>query len=580
MSSNKTVPLNAPLLQTVPGQKTFIIEPLAGADLVEISSTGACQGSVKRESNGPPIAIVPAGGTVVLPVGERLYCEASPPGGTFSIQYLVFSSQTVPIEASMRPVAHNTGNGTNNQFSHISGQTAMLTRALWCFPQGAATIQPLYSGFEMPNAEGEPAIPNPLTITCAIELADGHIQSLTFNGLPTGTVTPGGFLKADPLAVDVAPGTWCWLRTLTQVSPGGLIPFTHNLAANTTTGIHEGDSYGATSVSQTVNDNFGYAYDAITILGVPQVSGKKSLAVVGDSIAVYGVEPNYLAGKYFHTASTPQGWPNRFTFQTVPLLSLARSGYSIQHYSDDNGLMRKTLLAYAEAVIFEMGVNDLSSGRTLAQIQADLQNAWMDAKALGLTVLQTTMLPNNNSGTTNVLNFVTGLGSTPGPTSIEPIRKALNAWIRTQPQFLDGVLDLESVIDPNQTGLWPIHPPLYTGTCGTGTTSSASTTLVDSGTPGWTGGQWANPPDALGPYIVMMTSGAAKGMQGVVLDNDGSTITVGGTAKSGSPIFPGIAVGDTYAIADPWTFEGLHPFPRTHARLANFAASTMKPYLG
>lgn len=580
MSTSHLTPFNPPQFQSVLGQKTFQILPVPGADQVQITSLGTCQGTVRADASGPPIAIVPAGGSVTVPCDQPLFCEASPPGGTFSLQYLVFSSLTLPTEASLRPVAHNTGNGTNNQFSHISGQTSLLTRALWCFPQGAAMIQPLYAGFEMPNAEAEVPIPNPLTVTCAIELADGHIQALTFGGQPTGTVTPGGILKADPLGVNIAPGTWCWLRTLTQVSAGGLIPFTHNMAANSTTAIHEGDVYGAVSVSAPVSDNYGYAYDAISILGVPQTGGKKSLAIIGDSIAVYGVEPNFAAGKYFHAGATPQGWPNRFTFQSYPLMNLARSGYSIQHYSDDNGLLRKTLLAYAETVIFEMGVNDMANGRTLAQIQADLQNAWMDAKALGLTVLQTTLLPNNNSGLTNVLNFVTGLGSTPGPTSQESMRKALNAWIRTRPQFLDGVLDLESVIDPNQTGLWPINPPLYSGTCGTGTTSAASTTIVDSGTPAWSPGQWANPPDGLGTYVVIMTSGAAKGAHGMVLDNNASSLTVGGTTKSTSPIFNGIAAGDTYVIADPWTFEGLHPFPRTHARLAAFAAAAMKPYLG
>ncbi len=580
MNQTQFTPFGPSFTVAAKGSQSFFIDPPAGADHVEITSTGNGQGWVRLDPSQSPIAVVPAGGTAIVALSQRISCDASSSGGTFSIQFLVSSNSTLPVEASLKPVAHNTGNGTNNQFSHITGQTSMLTRALWCFPQGAAMIQPIYAGFEMPNTEGEVPIPNAMTLTVAIELPDSHIQNLTFGGAATGVVTPGGILKSDPLAVDIAPGTWCWLRTLVQVTSGGQIPFTHNLVGDATTGIHEGDAYGASSVSQTVSDNFGYAYDAISILGIPQTAGKKSLALIGDSIAVYGIEPNQLEGKYFGTAAGVQGWPNRFTFQRYPLMNLGRSGYTIQHYSDDNGLMRKTLIANCEAVIFEMGINDLSNGRSLAQIQSDMQNAWMDAKALGLTVLQTTMLPNNDVGTTSVLNFVSGLGSPQGVNSFESTRKALNAWIRSRPQFLDGILDLESVIDPNQTGFWPITAPLHQGVCGTGSNSPGNATIVDSVPPGWTPGQWANPSDNLGPYVVVMTSGLAKGLHGIVLDNDGVSLTVGGTSKSSSPVFPSLAVGDSYAIVDAWTYEGLHPFPRAHSRLAAYAASALEPYLG
>lgn len=579
MNQQNKSPIGSPIdIQASAADVLLAVPP--GADGLRIESLSGIQGAVCASPGGPVMAVVPAGGTADVDASTSLWLRTSFGAGTFLVQGLVENRDSVPIQSSLKPIAHNTGNNTNNQYSHITGQTSVLTRALWCFPNGAAVVQPMWLGFEMPNSEGEVPIPNSLSIQAALELPDGHLVNLTFNGSPSMTLMPDALMKSDPQAVDIAPGAWCWLRTWIQVDAGGQIPYTHCLVGKTETGLHEGVLMGATSLGQTVPDLFGYSFDAACILGLPTSTSRRSIAVAGDSIAAYGADISFRLGKYAGMAAACQGWANRFCFQRYGLLNLSRSGYSIRHWSDDSGLLRKGVLANADTVIFEFGVNDLINGRTLGQIQADMQDAWMNAKAMGLTVLQTTLLPCSISGSGGTQSFFTGTGSTQTLASWESTRQALNAWIRTKPQFLDEIVDLESVIDPNRTGFWPVTAPIHVGTCGAGTASPGSATIVDAGSPGWAAGALANPADGWGPFVVVMTSGAAAGKSGAIQDNDGSSLTIGGTTNSSYPIFPGIAVGDTYAVTDAWSFEGTHPFPRVQAKLAAYLDEVLQPLLG
>jgi lysophospholipase L1-like esterase len=102
-------------------------------------------------------------------------------------------------------------------------------------------------------------------------------------------------------------------------------------------------------------------------------------------------------------------------------------------------------------VIFFEGSNDLARGATFQQITDGLTVIYTRARNAGLKILGATVIPRHNAAWR--------------PTEMNPVRHAVNAWIRDQAKpggLLDGVIDFDALLkDPTDPDL--INPSYDSG---------------------------------------------------------------------------------------------------------------------
>ncbi|QQS17881.1 SGNH/GDSL hydrolase family protein [Candidatus Saccharibacteria bacterium] len=91
--------------------------------------------------------------------------------------------------------------------------------------------------------------------------------------------------------------------------------------------------------------------------------------------------------------------------------------------------------ADASTVVVEYGRNDLSDGRTLAQLQANLITLWTQRSGTGQRVIQTTITPNTNSTD----SWATTANQTVVNATVEGRRVQLNDWLRAGAPTVGGV---------------------------------------------------------------------------------------------------------------------------------------------
>ena len=194
----------------------------------------------------------------------------------------------------------------------------------------------------------------------------------------------------------------------------------NNYVANSGTGAN------ALSSSGTLSDTLSYAYGPMALLGVPLGGVYGSVtAVMGDSIADgdFGTNPGW-------------GWPNQALFAAnLPWWHLPQSGEefnSIIPGATWGFFHRGKLLNSASAVICQYGTNDVFVlGSSLATLQANAIALWTFLAQMGLSVVQSTMLP-RTTGT------YAAAGNQSLITPNETVRENFNTWLRDGAPILSG----------------------------------------------------------------------------------------------------------------------------------------------
>jgi hypothetical protein len=273
-----------------------------------------------------------------------------------------------------------------------------------------------------PDASTQAEIDNAaFTMKAAIEVG-GVVRPLTFNGLASVTVGQGGEVFSDPVAIELVAGDFFYVRT--YISSGtwypGRIAWTSGMGGWTATTDLTGLSAGS------IADNTSF-----TVMPSPHVivgrSKGASVIVIGDSIG-YGYGDGAgggLAGGV-HTSVTKNGSQGfiGLACQTVGgLVNLGVSSDTAQKFVTSH-FRRGALSRFANTAICQYGRNDLSNGRTLAQVQADVITIWNKCNLRGLRTLQTTITPVSTSTagwTTTASQTASGNLTT---------RNSFNAWLR------------------------------------------------------------------------------------------------------------------------------------------------------
>lgn len=306
-------------------------------------------------------------------------------------------------------------NGTDTQATYRRKHTAT---------SACSDIQFVYS-----NGGGETDGANPITIKASIEDSSGTRYPLTFNGLKSVVIDPGGIVLSDPFPFNFAKGEDIYSITYVSVSSGQ--KWYRNTASYS--GTNEGVANTAADFTVSGGTFTNPSYTLTPILIVGRTTGYQPvIAGIGDSF--FGYPTVNLGLMYAFGTNSAENYNT---------INLGQPGETAQIFATRVGSKnRMRLLASATSVIIEYGINDFRANRTTAQVQADLITIWSRLLQRGIATFQCTITPN----TTSTDGWVTTANQTTINSSLNSNRIAFNDWLR------DGAPVLSTTLAAQATG--------------------------------------------------------------------------------------------------------------------------------
>jgi lysophospholipase L1-like esterase len=274
-----------------------------------------------------------------------------------------------------------------------------------------------------------------ISFNASIRINGGTIYRLTFGGRTTATLDPGGKIRSDTTGLKVEAGDIVGVRTYLSSGTAYAPLFTY---ADTANGLSYGGFTAASDLtapgSAAIAATSNFSYGPAALLGYPSDTAAKSVLIIGDSIA-HGTGDGATADGgplpgVVGEVTSGGGFIVRALAPYAGILNIARSGDRAQWFATDTGRFRRLGLAdRCRSAIIEYGVNDLFSGRTAAQMEADLLAiAKITARSINAygvaKIYVTTVTPRSTSsdGWATVANQTVDGNN--------PIRVTYNNWVR------------------------------------------------------------------------------------------------------------------------------------------------------
>lgn len=494
------------------------------------------------------------------------------PGGAASSSLPGAASRCVPVSDGLA-TADFTARATSATHRaphhiHVAATDLRFTWHNW--RQNGTSASPNYA-----DADGAAAV----TIRASVEVG-GVIYRLTFGGRTDVTIDAGGSAQSDPLPLDIAAGAVVWSRTFVV---SGSWHYTHySLIAGGAGGVGAASTDLTAPGSAAIADStFGAMYAPALVTGrLLGAASSPSAMIVGDSIG---------AGANDHPSSTV--WQHRNTvnphlhgggFLARALHGVAGSisgavpGSTVQQFVTDAGHFRRMAFAQnCSTFICEYGRNDISGGRTLAQVQADLIAAWRIGSTRGLRVLQTTITPK----TTSTDGWRTTASQTTASTAQETVRVALNTWIRDGAPLASAATltavatGTSGALRAGQSGhplfgYWEVadacesarNSGLWKPWANTRTVNDAA---ITGGGNGLTSATAAFANADLGRFVFVAGAGTTGGDYYSIIQTVNSATSTNPNANAATTVS-----GATAVIGDGSTLDGTHPGPYLHTLMA------------
>lgn len=275
------------------------------------------------------------------------------------------------------------------------------------------------SKVEIPN-DGD------VQVTASIEYPSGTYNRVYFTASHRERVAAGDNIVSDFLPISIPDGAEFWTRLWMQAPSGNTVVF---YAGGTGQGQVSANGeqlvVGATSVTDsTMAASAGTAQaQGWWPLALVGRTSNKAVAILADSI---GEGVNDTAD-----ATDAIGSVARAIVADVAYSNLSQSGDRLE-IALISSARRLAILPLFQNAVCALGVNDIGTGRTLAQIKADMITRWVEAKALlagAKRVFQTTISPSTNS-TDSFATLANQTAATNFSIAGNGTRELLNDWLR------------------------------------------------------------------------------------------------------------------------------------------------------
>lgn len=296
------------------------------------------------------------------------------------------------------------------------------------------------------------------TIKRYLEYPAGVFTQVTWAGATTKVITTSSVNVSDPVALPIPPNTEWWSRTVVTATSGN-VPCIVTPAGSAALGLGDGNAAADQGNSGTIAATSGVnTIGATCVLGDISAANARSFFLGGDSI-------NFGEGDVSNvSAKGDSGYVARLVGINYPYLKYGVPGQTAQQAA--TALATTQMQSLFAAINFkdaltEWGVNDLRTGRTLAQILADYQTIYAGRLA-GKRIYQMTITPRSSSSN----SYADAAGQAPrtdgNMADLTPLNTAIRAGLANVTAFIDAADAAMSARDSNIWG--PPYPPTTDGT--------------------------------------------------------------------------------------------------------------------
>jgi lysophospholipase L1-like esterase len=290
----------------------------------------------------------------------------------------------------------------------------------------------------------EQGIGSDTTYTASVEYPAGTFTQVTFTGSTSGIAPDGGELVSDMVSVSIPKGQRFWVRLFVQnatrivFTGGGLDVENGAQLAYAPSGLSDQTMSGTINNSGAPTISNG---NIITPLAIIATTTMDSLAVIEDSRG-QGVGDSYVG------ISGDRGNLGRSVGAFAPYINLGISSERLM-WAITTATKRISLATrYASRVIVAMGINDITAGRTNAQIAADEQTL-RGLIPMSIPVHICTIEPN----TTSTDSWATTANQT--PFAQDAVRVSVNNRRRNGVANFASTLDLADGVESGRdSGKW------------------------------------------------------------------------------------------------------------------------------
>jgi len=314
------------------------------------------------------------------------------------------------------------------------GSISVVYRQGTVLRQDVTNLKVVLSNVRLQGA-GETLSPFPVSYQVVVERLDGSTPAqFLFGGQTIVRLLPGQSIVSDDLNISFPAGTRVMLRTLVQADVlGQTWPLAQPLDAAIGEGFSTGTGWflqpnanipslsGATTACPSALLTRDFRTPSICILGSSSAQGQ------GDIVDAPNHELGYL-GRL--VSQSGYGYTKAAVSGDSILQFITSNTFRMQHLRDIE----------AEVVIFQLGGNDLTQGRSLSVIQGHLLQAWQILRDAGYQIIQTDYTP----VTTSTNNWINATNQTPVVSTAN--RLALNDWLETQRDKFDFLLRVNSFV--------------------------------------------------------------------------------------------------------------------------------------
>lgn len=289
------------------------------------------------------------------------------------------------------------------------------------------------------------------TITASVEYPAGTFTQLLFGGSTSGTMSSGGIVFSDYVSVSIPANTIFWSRQfITNASGLVYCNWQNSFFGEATNGAVSGVS--DQTMGGTITNSLPSACSPpLAVLGM---TVNPSVIVVGDSIA-FGAGGSGENGTNTIDGHNGKNGLITTSLGSIPFLNLATPAITADLWVS-KAPSRGQFVSKGSHLVSQLGVNDLTNGRTSAQIITDLQAIWALARA-GQKIYQTTITPHTTS--------TDAWATTVNQTALnQATRATLNQTIRGGISGMTGFYDTASLLETAQDNdIWIVSPsPPYT----------------------------------------------------------------------------------------------------------------------
>ena len=277
---------------------------------------------------------------------------------------------------------------------------------------------------------------NTITVKAAIENDAGVITPVYFSGARTITIpVDGSLVISDALAgYALTAGKSYYIRTLVTIPTSGVV--TLNAVHDNSSSPGEGRIDGVDNVdSGTITTGTGYSYTANMVIAQPTGLRKNRpvIGLIGDSIFDQSVGGNYSYEDSWASAALGPERGRNYSHVRLSVGAYSPSAY----YNAGAESKMKPYFPYLTHVVCNLGINDVRGSPTEAEMKTYYLQLWRDLKAAGVEkIWQCTLTPDQSAASTD-----------------EPIRLAINTWIRTVPNPLYGIIENSTAME-SSSGVW------------------------------------------------------------------------------------------------------------------------------